>query len=190
MFIFVGTVNKNMEEIEVPTEHLHEKIQEAAEEEKKEKWVLFVALSTAIIAVLAAVASLMGGHHENEALLEQLKASDQWAYYQAKGIKSEISSSTAKILAASGAKVNSDDLKQKIDKYEKEKAEIKIQATEFETSSTEHLARHLNFAKSVTIFQISIAVAAIAILTRRKILWYLSMIAAAGGTVFLILGFI
>jgi len=179
-----------MEELEVPTENLHEKIHEVAEEEKKEKWIMYVALSTAFIAVLAAIASLMGGHHENEALLEQLKASDQWAYYQAKGIKSEIATSTSKMLSAVNGKVKDDDLKQKIDKYEKEKAEIKTMATEYETSSKEHLERHLSFAKSVTIFQISIAVAAIAILTRRKLLWIISMVAAVGGAYFLIVGFL
>jgi len=178
-----------MEELEVPTEHLHEQIHEAAEE-NKERWILYVALSTAIIAVLAAIAGLMGGHHSNEALLEQLKASDQWAYFQAKGIKSEIALSTAKILSASGTKVDASDLKAKIDKYETEKTEIKKQATEFETSSKEHLERHLNFAKSVTIFQISIAIAAIAILTKRKLLWVMSMLAAVGGTWFLIEGFL
>jgi len=74
------------EEIEDPTEKLHESILEEAEK-AREKWVLLVALSTAILAVFAAVCSLMAGHHANEALIEQIQASDQWAYYQAKGSK-------------------------------------------------------------------------------------------------------
>ena len=59
-----------MEEIEVPTEHLHEEIQERAEE-KKEKWTLYVALSTAFMAVLAAVAGLL-------AYLYRSAVRDQW----------------------------------------------------------------------------------------------------------------
>jgi hypothetical protein len=66
------------EEIEDPTEKLHEAIQEEARE-AREQWVLGVALSTAILAVLAAVSSLLAGHHSNEALIEQIQASDQWA---------------------------------------------------------------------------------------------------------------
>ena len=87
-----------MEEIEIPTEHLQETIQEKVEEEfkKEEKketgWLMYVAISTALMAVLAAISGLMAGHHSNEALIEQIKASDQWAYYQAKGIKAEIKS--------------------------------------------------------------------------------------------------
>src|ERR1019366_5997468 len=81
-----------MEEIEVPTEHLNEAINEKAEElrESESRWILFVAISTALMAVLAALSSLFAGHHSNEALIQQIKASDQWAYYQAKSIKAEI----------------------------------------------------------------------------------------------------
>src|ERR1700678_1316904 len=92
-----------MEEIEVPTEHLHEAINEKAEEAKEKKeekgWSMMVAISTAIMAVFAAIAGLMAGDHANEAMFLQIKASvqtikasDQWAYYQAKGIKGEIKS--------------------------------------------------------------------------------------------------
>src|SRR2546427_1180411 len=48
------------------------------------------ALSAAVLAALAAVASLLSGHYSNEAMLEQLRASDQWNYYQAKGIKASV----------------------------------------------------------------------------------------------------
>ncbi|MGA2783064.1 MAG: hypothetical protein ABSF13_14295 [Smithella sp.] len=57
------------EEIEVPIEKLHESIQDEAEK-AREKWVFMVALSTAILAVFAALCSLMAGHHANEALIE------------------------------------------------------------------------------------------------------------------------
>src|SRR5665811_236691 len=77
-----------MEDIEVPTEYLHDEINERAKEGKG--WLLYLAISTAFMAVLAAIAGLMAGHYSNEALIEQIKASDQWAYYQAKGIKAEI----------------------------------------------------------------------------------------------------
>lgn len=79
-----------MEEQEVPTEGLSEKINEQAEKEKD--WSFYIAISTALIAVLAAISSLLAGHHSNEALIEQIKASDQWAFYQAKGIKADVAS--------------------------------------------------------------------------------------------------
>jgi len=89
------------EEIEIPTEQLHEEIQEKAEEQK-EKWTLYLALSTALMAVMAAVAALLAGHHANEALIERAKASDQWNFYQSKNLKQEIAISTDQILHALG----------------------------------------------------------------------------------------
>ena len=80
-----------MEDPEVPTEHLHEHIHEAVHESgSHNRWSMGVAISTAFMAAFAAVSSLMAGHQSNEALITQLKASDQWAYYNAKGVKAEI----------------------------------------------------------------------------------------------------
>jgi hypothetical protein len=177
-----------MEELEVPTEHLHEKIHEVAEEEKKEKWLLYVALSTAFIAVLAAVAGLLGGHHSNEAMIDQIRESDAWAAYQSKSIKSEINASTAKILSAIGKNELIPENKEATARYKHDKDSISTVAKEYKKSSGDHLEKHVSFAKSVTIFQIAIAISAIAILTRRKLLWYISLLFASGGIWFLVAG--
>ena len=78
-----------MEEAEVPLEHLHEEIHHSAEH-GGENWISWVALSTAILAVLAAIAGLLSGKHANEAMMSQIEASDQWGYYQAKSIKASV----------------------------------------------------------------------------------------------------
>jgi hypothetical protein len=77
-----------MEEAEVPLEHLHEHTHETAKHGPA--WISWVALSTAILAVLAAIASLLSGEHANEAMLSQIEASSQWNYYQAKSIKAAV----------------------------------------------------------------------------------------------------
>jgi heme/copper-type cytochrome/quinol oxidase subunit 4 len=166
-----------MEEIEIPTEHLHETILEKAEEGG---WNMYVAISTALIAVLAAISGLMAGHHSNEALIQQIKSSDQWAYYQAKGIKAEIKS------------INKNDPqdKESFERYKREQETIKEKAESFEKESELHLAHHVLLARSVTLFQIAIAVSAIAILTRKKLLWYCSLLVAVIGAIFFVLGFI
>ncbi len=184
------------EEIEIPTEHLHEEIQEKAEEQR-EKWTLYVALSTALMAVLAAVAGLLAGHHANEALIERAKASDQWNFYQAKNLKEEIAFSTDQIILAmgktgtrndarsdSGAKDHSAD----IARYEREKADIRKEAEEDEKNSEAHLGKHVPLAGAVTAFQIAIAISAIAILTRRKNLWFGSLVLTLIGIGFFIAG--
>lgn len=175
------------EEIEIPTEHLHEEIQEKAEE-KKDRWTLYVALSTALMAVMAAVAGLMAGHHANEALIERVKASDQWNFYQAKNLKQEIAIHTDQVLQAVTGKKDSAVHAADIARYEKEKAAIRSEAEADEQRSESHLARHVPLASAVTAFQIAIAVSAIAILTRRKKLWFASLVLTAAGILFLLAG--
>src|SRR5665213_3711929 len=94
-----------MDEIENYSENIHEQSNEHAHhilEEGKEKWVLYVAMTTAIFAVLAAICGLLAGDHADEAMLSQMKSSDQWAYYPAKGIKADILTTSNKMLLALG----------------------------------------------------------------------------------------
>jgi Domain of unknown function (DUF4337) len=179
------------EEIEVPMEHLHERINEEAHEGGN-KWTMAVALSTACMAVLAAIAALLAGHHANEALLEQIKSSNQWAYYQSKSIKSEIASSTNSIISIvmpNADKQAIEDNTKKIERYETEKEAIKKTAETSEKSAEIHLTQHVTLSKAVTIFQIAIALSAISILTKRRLLWFVSLGLTAVGLVFLIMGF-
>jgi len=161
-----------MEEIEVPTEHLHEHIHEAAEHEtSKSRWSLYLAISTALMAVLAALASLQAGHHSNEALISRVLASDQWGYFQAKGIKSDIT----QLMMASKTGQDTIPFHNKLMQYKSEKEKIKTIAEDYEKESTEHLDRHIILARSVTFFQVSIALSAISILTRKRFMWYFSL---------------
>jgi hypothetical protein len=179
-----------MEDPEVPTEHLHEHINESAAE-SRDRWSMYLAISTALMAVFAALGSLFAGHHSNEALISQIKASDQWSYYQAKGIKYEITHSVIQntksmdIDSAIAAQ-----LKDKQAKYKSEQQEIMDKAHDAEKDSEEHLAKHVTLARCVTLFQISIAISAISILTRKRLLWYFSLVLSAGGLYLFIMGMI
>src|SRR5664279_3350766 len=158
------------EEMEVPTEHLHEDMEHAAHH-SGETWIVFVALSSALLAVLAAACSLLAGHYANEAMIEQIQASDQWAFYQAKGIKSSILESKMDLLKQMGKEADPKDVKNG-DRYKEEQAEIKREATEKQEGSVKHLVQHNALSKGVTLFQIAIAICAISALTRKKWLWY------------------
>jgi hypothetical protein len=78
--------------------------------------------------------------------------------------------------------------KEALERYEKEKEEIKTKAEENEKSSEAHMQKHVTLSKAVTIFQIAIAVSAIAILTRKKVLWYSGLLLTVAGAIFLITG--
>lgn len=169
-----------MEEIEDPTEKLHEQINEEVEEvyEKKEKWTLSVAISTALMAVFAAMAGLLAGHHSNEAVIDQIKSSDQWAFYQAKSIKAEI-----RALAPAGTTPKNGKTE---DQVKQEEEEIKKTAEEHAKSSEFHLAKHIRFSRAVTLLQVSIAISAVSILTRKRFMWMIGIIIALVGVGFFV----
>src|SRR5207248_6907818 len=173
-----------MEESEVPLEHLHEHVKETAEHSGA-AWISWVALSTAILAVLAAIAGLLSGHHVNEAMMNQIEASDQWSYYQSKSIKASVLD--AKISLA-GAPNESDQSKR--DRYEKEQEEIKSDAEHKEAAAKSNFHKHEVFARGVTMFQIAIAIAAISALTKRRHFWLVSLLFGVVGCVFLVLAVI
>jgi hypothetical protein len=176
-----------MEDPEVPTEHLHEELHHHAEH-TRERWVLGVALSSALLAGFAAVCSLMAGHHANEAMMSQIESTDQWGYYQSKGIKETALTSKAEILDALGKPVSAAD-KEKVIQYQQDKELIAKKADELEKKAQTHLRTHEVLASSVTMFQIAIAVGAISVLIRSRPFWLISLGLGVVGIAFLIQSF-
>ena len=176
------------EELEIDVKEAVEKLEGG--------WSRYLALSTALIAVFAAIASLESGTYSNQAVLEknnavlfQNKASDQWNYYQAKGVKKNIAEAFYEESGYSKFKADAA-------QYTKEQADIQTQATAFENqvavadAASEHLLeKHHQMAYSVTFFQIAIALAAISSLMRRRSFFYFSLACAAGGIFFMVRGF-
>jgi len=99
------------EEIDVDTkdlqetiEELHEERKEREETERRTAWTRYIALTTALLAVFAAVSALRAGTLVNEAVLRQLKASDTWNEYQADRMKDHLYSIQAHELLDRGVK--------------------------------------------------------------------------------------
>src|SRR5438093_5229388 len=118
-----------MEESEVPLEHLHEPVKDSAEH-SGDPWISRVALSTAVLAVLAAIAGLLSGRYVNEAMMNQIEASDQWSYYQAKSIKASVLDAKMSL-----APTPSESDQSKRDRYEEEQEEIKTDAERTEAAA-------------------------------------------------------
>jgi Domain of unknown function (DUF4337) len=148
-----------------------------------------VALSPALLAGLAAICSLLAGHHANEAMVDEIQSSDRWAYYQAKGIKAALLAPKMELLEAEG-KPASDKDRQKMADYKKEQDEIAAEANEKEHSAGMHLGRHVVFARGVTLFQTAIAVGAISALTNRRAFWFVSLVFGLPGLLFLVQGWL
>lgn len=177
-----------MEGPEVPTEHLHEHTEHAAMN-GRERWTLGVALSSALLAALAAVASLQAGHYANEAMISQVEAANQWSYFQSKSIKEAQLKAKMDIFAALDKPVPDSDHK-KAEEYTADKAEIQKKAEEKEKEAKHMLGVHQVFARSVTMFQIAISMGAISALTRRKRFWLVSLGCGVIGLIFFIQSYV
>lgn len=173
-----------MEEIEVPLEQ----VQEVAHYESGSKgWLSWAALASAILAVCAAVAALMAGQHANEAMIDQIRASNDWNYYQSKGVKSAVLTSKLETLSALG-KNSSESETKKLEQYKEEQEKISEQAREHEHASEHHLKIHELIARAVTMFQVAIALGAIAILSRKRRFFFVSLGLGVVGLGFFIQG--
>ncbi len=177
-----------MEHPEVPLEQSQEEIAHHAHH-ATEKWILGVALTAAFLAVLAAITSLMAEHHANEAMLDQIRSSDKWSFYQAKSIKANLFTTKIDLLRALGKAVDEKDLS-KVEGYRKEQETVKEEAEKKERASEVHLRHHTILSGSVTLFQIGIAVGAISVLTKRKSFWFGSLGFGVAGVVLLVLGLV
>src|ERR1700682_3032230 len=127
---------ERMEEAEVPLENLQEHVHHTAEH-SGEQWISWVALSTAILAVLAAIAGLLSGKHANEAMMSQIEASDQWSYYQAKSIKASVLDAKISLAAVADEKD-----REKAARYEEEQKDIKKEAEAKEAEAKANFHQH------------------------------------------------
>ena len=149
-----------------------------------ESWIMGVALTAALLAVIAAITALMAEHHANEAMILQIQSSDQWSFFQAKSIKSSLLATKAELLTALGKTVETTDL-QKLEEYKKEQEEIKNAAEEKQRESESHLRHHTVLSRSLTMFQVGIAIGAVAVLTKRRHFWIVSLGFGLVGLLFL-----
>lgn len=168
--------------------HDHE-LEHAAHHAEKDSFAGTIAVMTAILATIGALFSYMGGATQanaglfkNNAAIKKTEASNQWNYYQAKSGKQNL----AELALALVPEDRKPQYQQEIERYKKEKAEIMVAAKKLEAESTDwdhrsdsELHIHHRWAQATTALQISIALAAIALLTRRKWLEY-GMFGVAG----------
>jgi hypothetical protein len=161
--------------------HDHE-LEHAAQHGDKDRFAGTIAVMTAVLATIGALFAYMGGAtqanaglYKNNAAIKKTEASNQWNYYQAKSSKQNLSELAVALVA--------DDKKPlylaEVERYKKEKAEIKTgadkleaEAKDWDAQSDAQMHLHHRWAQATTALQISIALAAIALLTRRKWLEY------------------
>jgi len=179
-----------MSETEFHAHGVHEHALEHGSPSGKGGLAQYVAIFTAILSTCGAIISYQGGETQteamllkNEAVLKKAEASDQWAFYQSKSNKGHLME-----LASELEPTKASAYREKLEKYEKEKVEIKASAEaldnaakEAERQSENILGPHYRLSQAMTFIQIAISLASITILTRKKWLFAIAGLAALAG---------
>ncbi|HTN48727.1 MAG TPA: DUF4337 domain-containing protein [Burkholderiaceae bacterium] len=159
---------------------------------KSDRFAGRIAVTTAILATVGALFAYQGGAtqanaalYKNNAAIKKTEASNQWNYYQAKSGKQNLAELGASLASADKA----DAFRTEVERYKSEKAEIQVAAQKLEAEarawderSEAEMHQHHRWAQATTALQIAIAMAAIALLTKRDWLQYAMYgVAAFGG---------
>ncbi len=195
---FQLSMSTNLDELKGLVASITADRQAQKDKEKRESWTKYVSLSMIFLAVLAAIATQRGAGYSsatmkqlNEATFNQAEASDQWAFYQAKGIKESVYSqeldslnvfghADPKLLATITARV---------DRYKNEQKDISAEAKKFEGRRDEarvaanvaaDRAREMGLA--TTVFQIAIALGGVTLVVKKRMLWTTSLVIGIAAT--------
>lgn len=176
----------------------------AENKESGSNWNTYVALSTAAMAVLAALTTLYMGKFSSRTVLAQMQESDNWAFYQAKSIKQHTfdlqrqgmelemlkeKSRMTRDVAAKYKKV-AQGYAEQVKKYDSEKKEIKTKAEEFAKEKQVSQERGGKFAFGLIFLQIAIMLSSISIITKKKPLWYFGIALSCVGVFYFLDGFL
>jgi len=171
-------------------------------EDKKEKWMNGVALSTILFAVCATLSTFKGGQYSTKTVLYQLKVANEWAYYQAKDMKGYLHELQKDKLEldlldnaghtpgyADAARKRIEAYADKIKKYDAQRGEIEQKARSYETAIVDSQAHGQNFGMAVIFLQIAILLSSVAALMKKIKLWYGGLVIGSLGLLYFANGF-
>src|SRR5271165_7188499 len=175
-------------------EEVHER-QENAEHGAHEPSLAPVTLTMAIFAVLVAAVSLLGHRAHTEELLLQTKATDQWAYYQAKDIRRhsyEVFLDETSLLSPQNAGLASkikDKYGKEVARYSKEQGEIEAEAKAAEQEVGIERRRADRFDLGEVMLEAGLVICSITLMTRKRIFWLSGTVLGLAGLAIAAAGF-
>jgi hypothetical protein len=189
---------KHMEVPEVLEEH-----HEPHVHDHSAPWLNYLALCTVLLALFATLAEYETEETSRAIIVSQNQATDQWAFYQSKAIKADLYDVQRELLQTELDTMPSDapastrlvyerriaEVNQKIKQFMQDKGVIMRQAKALEQRRDDADHHIAPFALSVIFLQVSILIASISGLFKRKIIWYCSLPIGLIGIVFFSNGF-
>ena len=162
---------------------VHEEVEEHVHH-AQDPFDKIVAGTMAIMAALLAIISVLGQHFNTEELLLQGKASDQWAYYQAKDIRRFTAEATRDLTSAvkPGTPV-AGTYSQLANRYKNDAQKVQTEARQFEHERDEKAREATRFHFAEVFVEVAIVFASLAILTKVRPLFLAGIVSAAVGII-------
>jgi hypothetical protein len=177
-------MTSNEDDIKELLREIHVERVAAKEKEKREGWTRYVSLMVVALAVATAIGSLKGAGFASRVMLYQAQASDTWALYQAKSIKQRLaaleSHGTDATLAAKAA--------EDVRRYAAEEKDVEAKAKGLEAARDEASRHGPPLGFGIASLQISIALASVCLITKRRGLWAASGLLGAVGVGYVVYG--
>jgi len=169
-------------------------LRERAEKAREDKSLAGVSLTMAVVAVFVAVVSLLGHRAHTEEVVLQAKASDQWAFYQAKSIRQhedELFSDLTGVVAskdAAGMDKFREKAAQEADRYKHDKGEIKDEADKLVAEVAMETRRADRYDLAEVFLEVGLVVTSITLLSGRRIFWHVGIVLTVVGVAVAIMG--
>ena len=170
-------------------------LQEHAEHAKDNPTLAPVSVTMAVLAVLVAVVTLVGHRAHTEEVVLQAKASDQWAYYQAKNIRrhtdelfTDLTSVQATTDASALAKLR-EKYSGEASRYKDEQKGIEDKAHEMEAEVATERNRADRYDLAEVFLEVGLVITSITLLSGRRLFWYLGVLLGVIGIVLAATGY-
>lgn len=157
--------------------------EEEAEEGGSPPWSRGVAVSTLVMALLAAITALLAGFAAHESLLQRTSEIIEVSYLEGDRVEVEVLKSKHEILTALGKQPDEAEV-ERIRQYEERIEELEIEAEQEESLVLEETSVHYIFAIGVTFFSFAITLSGMSIIVKRKWLWGIGLGVGAVGVLF------
>ncbi|MEW6533475.1 MAG: DUF4337 domain-containing protein [Thermodesulfobacteriota bacterium] len=171
--------------------------------EEKDRWLNYLATTTVLLAVLATLSTFFGQKNSTRSVISEIKASNQWNYFQAKKIRSYLFEVQKEGLEIDlkmreetiPARLNEqmqkrvDGFGSKIAKWQDDMNKIEKDARSFEQARDAALMHSQNFGLAVVFLQLAILLSSIAALMKKKPVWLSGLVVGAAGLFYFANGF-
>jgi hypothetical protein len=149
-----------------------------------------VSVTISVLAVLVAAVTLLSHRAHTEELLLQSKATDQWAYYQAKNIRMHEMQAVVDLLGSLAvqdkdkADAAREKYKKEVERYEGDKEDIGDEAKKLENERDHVGHRADRFDGGEGLIEVGLVICSMTLLTRQRLYWLAGMLIAAAGVAF------